>query len=44
MLYCFFTFYTGDYKISGVKKAPKIVCGTIDNAAGCGRKVAATFT
>jgi hypothetical protein len=34
----------GDYKISGVRKAPKIVPGTAENAAGCGRKVAETFT
>jgi hypothetical protein len=43
-MYCYFTFYTGGYKISGVRKAPKIVSGTTENAAGCGRKVAETFT
>jgi len=44
MLYCCFTFYTGDYNISGVRMAPKIVSGTTENAAGCGRKVAETFS
>jgi hypothetical protein len=44
MLYCCFKFYTGDYKLSGVRKAPKIASRTTENAAGCGRKVAETFT